>query len=94
MLRPNRHPRVAQHKFEIDRLKLSRLESFMINDLVDEFRKLLEAYPPWLVITCLVIVSAGLLYVVWRIVKFGIVLLVTALLIALVAFAAWTLFIA
>ncbi len=66
----------------------------MINDLVDEVRKLLEAYPPWLVITCLVIVSAGLLYVLWRIVKFGIVLVVTALLIALVAFAAWTLFIA
>ena len=83
-----------QHKFEIDRLKLSRLKSSMINDLVDEVRKLLEAYPPRLVITCLVIVSAGVFYVLWRIVKFGIVLVVTALLIALLAFAAWTLFIA
>ena len=67
---------------------------FVVGQQYDEFRKLLEAYPPWLVITCLVIVSAGLLYVVWRIVKFGIVLVVPALLIALVAFAAWTLFIA
>ena len=83
-----------EHKFEIDRLKLSRLKSSMINDLVDEVRKLLEAYPPWLGITCLVIVSAGVFYVLWRIVKFGIVLVVTALLIALLAFAAWTLFIA
>jgi hypothetical protein len=47
-----------------------------------------------LVTACLIVVGAGLLYVVWRIVKFGIVLVVTALLIALVAFAAWTLFIA
>ena len=83
-----------QHKFEIDRLKLSRLKSSMIDDLVDEVRKLLEAYPPWLVVTCLVIVSAGVFYVLWRIVKFGIVLVVTALLIALLAFAAWALFIA
>ena len=83
-----------QHKFEIDRLKLSCLKTTIIDELVVEVRKLLEAYPPWLVITCLVIVSAGVLYVLWRIVKFGIVLVVTALLIALLAFAAWTLFIA
>ena len=59
---------------------------------IEEIRKLFELYPPWLVTTCLAIVGAGLLYVVWRIVKFGIVLMVTALLIALVVFAGWTLF--
>lgn len=63
-------------------------------ELIDEVRELLELYPPWLVTACLVIVGAGVLYLVWRVVKFGIVLVVTALLIALVAFAAWTLFIA
>ncbi len=65
-----------------------------MTELIDEVRELLELYPPWLVTTCLIVVGAGLLYIVWRIVKFGIVLVVTALLIALVAFAAWTLFIA
>lgn len=59
---------------------------------IDEIRQLFELYPSWLVTTCLVIVAAGILYVVWRIVKFGIVLMVTALLIALVVFAGWTLF--
>lgn len=60
--------------------------------VIDEIRKLFELYPSWLVLICLAIVSSGILYVVWRIVKFGIVLLVTALLIALVVFAGWTLF--
>ena len=59
---------------------------------IEEIGKLLESYPPWLVTVCIVVVGAGLLYVVWRIVKFGIVLTVTALLIALVIFAGWTLF--
>lgn len=65
-----------------------------MTDLIEEVRELLELYPPWLVTTCSIVVGAGLLYVMWRIVKFGIVLVVTALLIALVAFAAWTLIIA
>ena len=65
-----------------------------MTDLIEEVRELLELYPPWQVTTCLIVVGAGLLYVMWRIVKFGIVLVVTALLIALVAFAAWTLIIA
>jgi len=63
-----------------------------MTDAIDEIRKLLELYPSWLVLTCLAIVAVGVLYVVWRIVKFGIVLMVTALLIALVVFAGWTLF--
>ncbi len=65
-----------------------------MNEVIDQIRELLEMYPPWLVTVCLIVVGAGVLYVVWRVVKFGIVLVVTALLIALVAFAAWTLFIA
>ena len=63
-----------------------------MTDAIDEIRKLLELYPSWLVLTCLGIVASGILYVVWRIVKFGIVLMVTALLIALVVFVGWTLF--
>jgi|TARA_B110000438_G_scaffold248660_1_gene251528 Zn-dependent membrane protease YugP len=59
---------------------------------IDEIRKLFELYPSWLVTTSLIIVAAGILYVVWRVVKFGIVLMVTALLIALVVFVGWTLF--
>lgn len=60
--------------------------------VIQQIRELCELYPPWLVIACLIVVGAGVAYVVWKIVKFGIVLLVTVLLIALVAFAGWTLF--
>ena len=65
-----------------------------MTEWINEARELLAQYPPWLVTVCLVVVGAGALYALWRIVKFGIVLVVTALLIALVAFAAWTLFLA
>ena len=63
-----------------------------MTEAIDKVRELLELYPPWLVMTCLIVVAAGVAYLLWRIVKFGIVLVVTALLIALVAFAGWTLF--
>ena len=84
----------AQHKFEIEGWGPPPVACAWMTELIDEVRELLELYPPWLVTTCLIVVGAGLLYVMWRIVKFGIVLVVTALLIALVAFAAWTLIIA
>jgi len=84
----------AQHKFEIEGWRACPVACTWMTDLIEEVRELLKLYPPWLVTTCLIVVGAGLLYVMWRIVKFGIVLVVTALLLALVAFAAWTLIIA
>ncbi|HAT60080.1 MAG TPA: hypothetical protein DCS60_04840 [Opitutae bacterium] len=84
----------AQHKFEIEGWRACPVACTWMTDLIEEVRELLKLYPPWLVTTCLIVVGAGLLYVIWRIVKFGIVLVVTALLLALVAFAAWTLIIA
>lgn len=81
-----------QPKFEIEGDVAAFVVCQGMTDAIDEIRKLLELYPSWLVLTCLAIVAAGILYVVWRIVKFGIVLMVTALLIALVVFAGWTLF--
>ena len=84
----------AQHKFEIEGWRVCPVAFSWMTDLIEEVRELLQLYPPWLVTTCLIVVGAGLFYVMWRIVKFGIVLVVTALLIALVAFAAWTLIIA
>ncbi|GEM_PF-688135 len=83
----------AQHKFEIEGWRACPVACSWMTDLIEEVRELLKLYPPWLVTTCLIVVGAGLLYVIWRIVKFGIVLVVTALLLALVAFAAWTLII-
>ncbi len=63
-----------------------------MNEIVDEIKGLYEVYPPWLVTTCLAIVGAGLLYVLWRLLKFGMILVITLLLIALVGVAGWLVF--
>lgn len=57
--------------------------------IVDEVLNLFELYPPWLVGACLIIVTTGLVYALWKLVKIGMVVLVTALLIGLVVFAGW-----
>ncbi len=63
-----------------------------MTEIVDEIKQLFELYPPWLVTTCLVIVGAGLIYLIWRLVKFGMILVITLLLIALVGAAGWFIF--
>jgi len=60
-----------------------------MTQIVDEVMKLFELYPPWLVGACMVVVAIGLIYVVWKLIKIGMVVLVTALLIGLVVFAGW-----
>ena len=58
-------------------------------NIVDEVLNLFELYPPWLVSTCLVIVAAGVIYALWKLIKIGMVVLVTAFLIGLVVFVGW-----
>ena len=60
-----------------------------MTSIVDEVLNLFELYPPWLVGACLVIVVAGVVYALWKLIKIGMVVLVTALLIGLVVFAGW-----
>jgi len=60
-----------------------------MTQIIDELRKLFEVYPPWLVGGCMAIVAIGLAYVLWKLIKVGMVVLVTALLIGLVVFAGW-----
>jgi len=56
---------------------------------VEEIRELMEFYPPWVVLPAAVAVAAGLGYLLWRVVKFSFVMLITLLLLGLAAFAAW-----
>lgn len=57
--------------------------------IIDEFRDLYLVYPPWLVTACLVVVGLGVGWVLWKLIRFGMVVVVTALLLAIVAFAGW-----
>ncbi len=57
--------------------------------IIDEIRELYEIYPPWLVTACLSIVGLGLAWVLYKLVKVGMVVVVTALLLAIVAFVGW-----
>lgn len=60
-----------------------------MQQLIDEFKGLYDMYPSWLVTACLVVVGLGLGWVVWKLIRFGMVVLVTVLLLALVVFAGW-----
>ena len=60
-----------------------------MGNIVDEVLNLFELYPSWLVSTCLIIVAAGVIYALWKLIKIGMVVLVTALLIGLVVFMGW-----
>ena len=57
--------------------------------IIDEIKGLYLLYPPWLVTTCLVIVGLGLGWILWKLVRFGLVIVVTLLLLAIVGFAGW-----
>lgn len=57
--------------------------------IIGEFQKLFELYPKWLVVACLAVVGLGVGWVIWKLLRFGMVLVVTALLIAIVGFAGW-----
>ena len=48
-----------------------------------------EIYPPWLVTACLSVVGLGLAWVLYKLIKVGMVVVVTALLLAIVAFVGW-----
>ncbi len=63
-----------------------------MTQLVDEIQALFGLYPDWLVWTCLAVVALGVVWLVWRIVKFSMAVIVTALLVGLVGFAAYVIF--
>ncbi|MBC2606445.1 hypothetical protein [Pelagicoccus albus] len=57
--------------------------------LIDEIQALYEVYPKWLVTTCLVIVGLGLGWILWKVIRASMAILVTAALLAIVLFAGW-----
>ncbi len=57
--------------------------------IIDEIKGLYEIYPPWLVTACLSVVGLGLAWVLYKLIKVGMVVVVTALLLAIVAFVGW-----
>ncbi|MDQ8203546.1 hypothetical protein [Pelagicoccus sp. SDUM812003] len=57
--------------------------------IIDEIRGLYGLYPSWLVTTCLVIVGLGLAWLLWKLIRIGMVVIVTVLLLAIVGFAGW-----
>lgn len=65
------------------------LESPPMAQIIDEIQELYGIYPSWLVTACLVVLGLGLLWVVWKLVRVGMAVLVTVSLVALVVFAGW-----
>ena len=57
--------------------------------IVDEIQALYGVYPPWLITTCLVIVGLGLGFVLFKLIRFGLVVVVALLLLAIAGFAGW-----
>jgi len=57
--------------------------------LIDEIKGLYDVYPSWLVTACLVVVGLGLGWVVWKLVRIGMAVLVTVALLGIVVFAGW-----
>ncbi|WP_309024402.1 hypothetical protein [Pelagicoccus sp. SDUM812002] len=57
--------------------------------ILDEIQGLYGMYPSWLVTACLVVVGLGFGWVIWKLVRVGMVLLVTAALLAIMVFAGW-----
>lgn len=57
--------------------------------IVDELRALYSVYPAWLVTTCLVIVGLGLGFALFKLIRFGLAVIVALLLLGIVGFAGW-----
>lgn len=57
--------------------------------IVEEVQGLYAIYPAWLVSACLAIVGLGLAYLLYRLLRVGMVVVVTVLLAAIVGFAGW-----
>lgn len=68
---------------------MPHLESPLMAQIFDEIQELYGIYPSWLVTACLVVVGLGLGWVVWKVIRVGMVVLVTVSLLALVVFAGW-----
>ncbi len=59
-----------------------------MEELIENFRQSLSAYPRWLVVTCGIIVGAGLLFLLGKVIRFGIILAMIAIGIAGIAYLA------
>lgn len=57
--------------------------------IIDELRGLYLVYPPWLVSACLAIVGLGAAWILWKLIRFGMVIVVALLLLLIVTFAGW-----
>ena len=73
----------------VDAQERGHLESPLMAQLLDEIEGLYGIYPSWLVTACLVVVGLGLGWLLWKLVRVGMVLLVTVALLAIVVFAGW-----
>ncbi len=73
----------------VDAVERGLLESPPMAQILDEIKGLYGIYPSWLVTACLVVLGLGLGWVVWKLVRVGMVLLVTVALLAIVVFAGW-----
>ncbi len=57
--------------------------------IIDGLQAQLALYPRWLVVTCLCVVGLGVAWASWKALRFGMVLVVTSLLLAIIGFAGW-----
>ena len=73
----------------VDAVERALLESRPMAQLIDEIKGLYDVYPSWLVTACLVVVGLGLGWVLWKLIRIGMVVLVTVALLAIVVFAGW-----
>jgi len=61
--------------------------------LVDAIKALYGLYPPWLVTACLAVLGLALGWAAWKIVRFGMVVLLAGALFAIVAAVGWMIFV-
>lgn len=61
----------------------------IVDEIVNSISGLYADYPGWLVTVCLVIVGLGVGFALWKLIRFGFVVFVTLLLLAIVGFAGW-----
>ncbi len=73
----------------VDALTGAVLESAPMQQIVDQIGGLYDVYPAWLVTTCLAIVGLGLGWGLWKLIRFGLVVMVTLLLLTIVVFVGW-----
>lgn len=57
--------------------------------IVDEIKELYLLYPSWLVTLCLIVVGFGVGFILWKLLRFSLVVIVAILILGIVAFAGY-----